>query len=203
MDLFPLAKLDHTHMAQIRSLKPNVTMEQAVQQFSSSGLLSQIRRATLGPVRSVAEFYIPFRLFEVEVLNRGKCNRYTLGLDMVAGCLNPYGFEMLPTDREVICLETRNCIPSSLNDTEANELILVKVQRILFSSGFFRIRNLRMTSQAIPGEIHVPYWVGFRGKGVRAHVTIMDAVRRRLEGGKVRHLLQNWLLDFPLQTEPN
>jgi hypothetical protein len=190
-------------MAEIRSLKPNVTMEQAVQQFTAAGLLSQIRHVVFGPLCSVAELYIPFRLFEVTVFNQGKCNRYTLGLDMVAGSLNPYGFSMLPSDHEVLCLETRNCVPSSLNDTEANELILVKVQRILFSSGFFRIRNLRIKAQAIPGELHVPYWVGFRGKSTRAHVTAMDAVRRRLEGGKVRSLLQNWLLNSPLQSESN
>ncbi len=190
-------------MAEIRSLKPNVTIEQAVRQFTGAGLLSQFRYAAFGPLCSVAGLYIPFRLFEVTVFNQGKCNRYTLGLDMVTGSLNPYGFSMLPSDHEVLCHETRNCVPSSLNDTEANELILVKVQRILFSSGFFRIRNLRIKAQAVPGELHVPYWVGFRGKSERAHVTVMDAVRRRLEGGKVRSLLQNWLHNFPLQSESN
>jgi hypothetical protein len=190
-------------MAEIRSLKPNVTMEQAVQQFSGGGLLSQIRNAAFGPLCSVAEFYIPFRLFEVEVLNRSKSNQYTLGLDMVTGSLNPYGFAVLPSDHEVLCLQTRNCVPSSLNDAEANELIRVKVQRILFSSGFFRIRNLRIKAREVPGELHVPYWVGFRGKRARAHVTVMDAVRRRLEGAKVRSLLQNWLLNSPLQSKSN
>ena len=36
--------------------------------------------------------------------------------------------------------------------------------------------------------------------GPAAHVAIMDAVRRRMEGGKVRHLLRNWLLDSPLHV---
>ncbi len=68
-----------------------------------------------------------------------------------------------------------------------------KVQRLLFSTGFFRIRNLTILPEPVAGEIYVPYWVGFRGRGVRASFSVMDAVRRKMEGAKVRHLLQAWL----------
>ena len=49
-------------MARIRSLRPNVTREEAMEQFSS-GVLDFLRETAFGPLRSVAEFYIPFQLF--------------------------------------------------------------------------------------------------------------------------------------------
>ena len=93
----------------------------------------------------------------------------------------------------MICLETRNCVPVLLDDALGKELVVAKVRRLLFSTGFFRIRDLRISAEPIPGEIHIPYWVGFRGHGVRARCAVLDAVRRRPEGAKVRRLLENWL----------
>jgi hypothetical protein len=45
----------------------------------------------------------------------------------------------------------------------------------------------------VAGEIYVPYWVGFRGRGSRARLAVIDAVRRKPEGAKVRQLLRTWL----------
>ena len=61
-------------MARIRSLRPNVTREEASEQFSS-GMFDFLRETTFGPLRSVADFYIPFRLFQIEILNGGKRDR--------------------------------------------------------------------------------------------------------------------------------
>ena len=179
-------------MARIRSLRPNVNQEEAIERFSS-GLGAHLREAAFGPLRSVAEFYIPFQLFQVEILNRGKRDQRILGLDAVNGSLDLYHFEQLPGPREVIYLETRNCVQALLDDAHARELVVAKVRRLLFSTGFFRVRDLRITAEPVPGEIHIPYWVGFRGRGVRARFAVMDAVRRQVEGAKVRHLLRSWL----------
>ena len=53
-------------MARIRSLRANVSREEAMQQFSS-GMLDFLRETAFGPLRSVADFYIPFRLFQIDV----------------------------------------------------------------------------------------------------------------------------------------
>jgi hypothetical protein len=50
-----------------------------------------------------------------------------------------------------------------------------------------------MSAEPVAGEIYVPYWVGFRGRGVRARLAVIDAVRRKPEGAKVRQLLRAWL----------
>jgi hypothetical protein len=179
-------------MARIRSLKPNVTREEATEQFSS-GMLDFLRETTFGPLRSVADFYIPFRIFQVEIHNGGKRDRRIFGLDAVNGSLDLYHFEQLPDERELTYLETRNCSDALLGETEANKIIQAKVQRLLFSTGFFRVRNLQIIAELVAGEIYVPYWVGFRGRGMRARLAVIDAVRRRPEGAKVRQLLQTWL----------
>lgn len=180
-------------MARIRSLKPNVTREQATEQFSPGGPVDLLRQAAFGPLCSVGDFYIPFRLFQVEILNGGKCDRRVFGLDAVSGSLDLYHFEQLPGPGEVIYLETRNCPPALLEDARSKDLVVAKVRRVLFTAGFFRIRDLHISTEPVPGEIYVPYWVGFRGRGVCARFAVIDAVRRRLEGAKVRQLLQNWL----------
>jgi len=179
-------------MARIRSLRPNATREEATEQFSS-GLGDILRTTAFGPLKSVADFYIPFRLFQVEIFNRGKRDQRVFGLDAVNGSLDLYHFEQLPDQGEVIYLETRNCSEPLLDEAEAKKIVAAKVQRLLFSTGFFRVRNLRISAEPVAGEIYIPYWVGFRGRGARARFAVMDAVRRKMEGAKVRHLLQAWL----------
>ena len=179
-------------MPRIRSLKPNVTREEATEQFSS-GALNIIREMLWGPLKSVAEFYIPFQLFQVEMVNSGKRDRRIFGLDAVNGSLDLYHFEQLPGEREVTYLETRNCAEPLLEEADAEKIVLAKVQRLLFSTGFFRMRNLHISAEPIAGEIYVPYWVGFCGRGIRPQFAVIDAVRRKPEGAKVRHLLREWL----------
>ena len=90
-------------------------------------------------------------------------------------------------------LETRNCAEPLLDEVDTEKIVVAKVQRLLFSTGFFRVRNLHISAEPIAGEIYVPYWVGFRGRGICPQFAVIDAVRRKLEGAKVRHLLQVWL----------
>jgi hypothetical protein len=179
-------------MARIRSLRPNVSRDEAAEYFSS-GLADVLRTTVSGPLKSVADFYIPFRLFQVEILNGDKRDERVFGLDAVNGSLDLYHFEQLPEEREVIYLETRNCSEPLLDEAEANKIVISKVQRLLFSTGFFRVRNLKISAEPVAGEIYIPYWVGFRGRGIRARFVVMDAVRRKMEGSKVRQLLQAWL----------
>jgi hypothetical protein len=180
-------------MSRIRSLRPNVTREEAVAEFSPTGPRGLVRRLMFGPLRSVADFYIPFRLFQVEVCNAGKRDEYILGLEAVTGMLDLYHFDQIPDAAEIISLDTRNHPESRLDDARAQSLVIDKFQRALFSKGFLQMRELSMVATPLPGDLHIPYWVGFRGSGMHAQVSVMDAVRRRMEGAKVRHLLQTWL----------
>jgi hypothetical protein len=184
-------------MARIRSLMPNVTREQAIRQFLSRGPVALFRQAAYGPLRSVAELYIPFRLFRAQVSNHGQTEERLVALDAVSGTLDLFQFDHVPTDAETMFLETRNCPPALLSDPAAVALVIMKLRRLLYSRGFFRLRNFEVDATSLSAEIHVPYWLGFRGAGARAHVLVIDAVRRRLEGAKVRRLVEAWL-SFPV-----
>jgi len=186
-------------VALIRSLKANVTEEEAKAEFSPGGFLDYLHTAAVGPLRSVAEFYVPFLLFQVTVTNADQVQRRVFGIDAVSGSLDPFEFDELPGPEQVVYRETRNRARPLLDEANARELIISKVQRILFQSGFFRMRQLQISAELIPGEIHVPYWVGFRGVGPIARLSVIDAVRRRKEGAKVSSLVRTWLTSIRTQ----
>src|SRR5205807_4422052 len=75
LDLLPVRL-----MSRIRSLRPNVTREEAAAEFSPAGPAGLVRHLIFGPLRSVADFYLPFRLFQVVVGNAGKRDQHILGL---------------------------------------------------------------------------------------------------------------------------
>jgi hypothetical protein len=180
-------------MTRIRSLKPNVTREQAIRQFSPRGPTAVFRDVAFGHLRSVAELYIPFRLFRVQITNRGVTEERVVALDAVSGTLDVYQFDHPPTEAETIWLETRNHPLPELPDAVAAEQVVAKLRRILYSRGFFKMRGLQITAVPLEGELHIPYWLGFRGSDGRARVSVIDAVRRSPEGAKVRRLVETWL----------
>ena len=178
-------------MPRIRILRPNVNRQEAQEFFSPGGLADGLRNTFFGPLRSVAELYIPFRLFRIEITNRSVTQTEFFGLECARGSMDLFRFDELP---DTIVVETRNAVETGLDEAQASELVISKVRRLLYSRGFFRMRDLRIESTALPGDVHVPYWIGFRGRGPNANFSVLDAVRRRPEGGKARQIVLNWLL---------
>jgi hypothetical protein len=179
-------------MPRIRSLRPNVTREAAVERLAG-GVAGTLRSLWQGSVRSVAAFYIPFTLFQVSITNAGKTETQILGLDAVSGSLDLFHFEHIPDSSELISVDTRNCPEPQMDSENAQATVVDRVRRLLFQRGFFRMHNLRIEAQPLPGELCVPYWVVFRGRGSTARVSVLDAVRRKSEGAKVRQLIEDWL----------
>jgi hypothetical protein len=181
-------------MAPIRTLKPNVTREQAILQFASTGIPRLFRNVAYGPLRSVADLYIPFRLFQVQIMNRGKTEERLIALDAISGTLDPFQFDHVPTDSETVSIVSRNCPRAHLEDAFIGELLIAKLRRLLYSRGFFRMRDLQISAMPLSQELHIPYWLGFRGSNGHARVAVIDAVRRRFEGAKMRRLVETWLI---------
>jgi hypothetical protein len=176
---------------QIQSLKANVAHSEALQHFT--GGTFRFSDWFRGPVRSMAELYIPFRLFRVKVLNSGKEDSAIFGLDAVHGLMDLYQFPTPPAPEDFTFVETRNLVPSKLDANQARDRLLAKVQRLVFARGFFRLRNVKFEAEEIPGQVCIPYWVAFRGTDGQVRVSVLDAIRRRPEGAKVRQLVEDWL----------
>jgi len=179
----------------IQSLRPNVTREQAEAAFAPSGLRGAMRRISAGPLRSLADVYLPFRTYRVHIRNGKSSQVQIVAVDSVSGMLDLYSFDQLPGPGELVSVTTRNRLDPALSDREAEKAVLHKIQRTLFQTGFFRMRDLSITAEPLALELHVPYWVGFYGAGDAASLRVMDAVRRQMEGGKLRQLIRDWLMN--------
>lgn len=147
-----------------------------------------------GQLRQVASAYLPFRLYQVEVVNRGATKIALYAADAVSGVLDLYQFDAAP-DSELVTVTTRNAPLARLAAPLALELLENKVRRAIFQTGFFGVRGLQIRARSLESEFHVPYWLGFFGQGERATLQAMDAVRRTFEGAKARAIFNDWLTE--------
>jgi hypothetical protein len=148
-----------------------------------------------GRLRQIASAYLPFRLYHVEIVNRGATKAALYGADAVSGQLDLYEFDAAPAASDLITLTTRNAPLGRIATPLALELLENKVRRAVFQTGFFGVRGLQIRARPLDVEFHVPYWLGFFGNRERATLQAMDAVRRRFEGAKARAIFSDWLTE--------
>jgi hypothetical protein len=180
----------------ICSLQHNVNSALALRRLDSSGGFNAVRRWLNPPLRGIAEIYIPYRLYRVTAEDRGVRRARYYAIDAASGALDPYEFANPPEPHEFE-VETRNCYPVRLAENETRSLAIQKLRRLLFSGGFFRLAHPQLTAELIHSEFYLPYWVGFYGDEQNVNLKVLNAVRETMEGNKVRHLLQTWLLENP------
>lgn len=176
----------------IDSLRPNVSLEEARRLLATDGLEGMFRYLRLGRFRCLTQFYIPFDVFDLQIHRNSSMERGLIAVDAVNGTLDPYSFEHPPIDTDCVTLETRNTIPRMMALARSQKNAEERVRRLLYQRGFFRISALKITATRQPLEMCVPYWVGFFGSDSQLRMAVIDAVRRRVEGAKVRDLLRQW-----------
>ena len=71
-------------MRSIRALKPNVTREDAIERFTAARWWTGLT-ATLPSTRTIAELYIPYRIFRVEISQGDHPEIRFLGIDAASG----------------------------------------------------------------------------------------------------------------------
>src|SRR5919201_2292394 len=121
----------------IRSLVPCLSAHEAARVFVS-GLPGWLRRRSLGPLRSVADVYVPFRVYRVSVRDQSRSEVTVLGLDAVAGVLDLYRFDTVPAVDQLIAVKTRNRLEARLDEVAAQKILAAKVERLVFQRrGFF------------------------------------------------------------------
>jgi hypothetical protein len=177
----------------IRTLRPNVTQDEAVHTFSALGLSALYWRMRSGPLQKIAGAYVPFRFYRIRYeLGRTTYTRL-FALDVVDGSLDLFEFPRIPEERELLSIDSRNCLAPALPEERAVGLLRERVLRIVFQQGFFKLRELRLDITREPCEIYLPYWLGFYGDERTVRCRVLDAVRRRIEGAKASAFFEQWL----------
>jgi hypothetical protein len=176
----------------IQTLKPNVTQQEALRTFSRAGLSTLYWRVRSGPLRRIADVYVPYWLYRVQY-HMGRAAHTTLfAIDAVNGSLDLFTFPSVPAPNDLVSIHTRNSIAPTLQQSCAEAALRQKVLRVIFQQGFFKVRDLQLEIRSEPLELHVPYWLGFYGN-TTLRCRVMDAVRRRIEGAKASALFEAWL----------
>jgi hypothetical protein len=174
----------------IRTLKPNVSKEEALRAFSSTGFSGLCWRMCSGPLRRIADVYVQYFLFRVKY---GPGRPRLFAIDAVDGSLDLFEFPRVPGGQELLPVEGRNRLKAALTEERAAELLREKALRIIFQQGFFKLREHRLEITPEPCELHLPYWLGFYGNDGAVRCRVMDAVRRHMEGAKASAFFEQWL----------
>jgi hypothetical protein len=174
----------------IKTLKPNVSKEEALRTFSAAGFSGLYWRMRTGPLRRIAEVYVQYFLFRVKY---GPARPRLFAMDAVDGSLDLFEFPHIPGDPELLPVQGRNRLKAALAEERAAELLREKALRVIFQQGFFKLREHRLEINREPCELHLPYWLGFYGNDGAVRCRVMDAVRRRIEGAKASAFFEQWL----------
>lgn len=170
----------------ITSIKPNITRAQAVAKFG--GRLNEMRH---GRLRIVSDFYIPYRFFQMNWSDGRSSTGTFLAADAVIGKLDLIQFEQLPEQEHCMALDTAMVAEERVNKEEAYRLVREDMTRSIFMKGFFKLNRVNVDIQ-IAANLHIPYWVGVYERNDRAHLEIINALRGRFEGAKLREMLTEW-----------
>ena len=175
--------------------------EAALRKFTTIGGLEIARRWLTGPFHGIADIYIPYRLYKVTLNDRRIRSVRFYAVDAAVGTLDPYEFATPPQPDSWVTVETCNFHPIRLNEDQTRRLLVEKVRRVLYSRGFFRLTNPLISADLIEPEFYLPYWAGFYGDKQDVRIVILNGVRQKVEGSKVRRLVKTWLLEADSQNE--
>jgi len=178
----------------IRSLRPNVTRDEALRTFHAPSVAFMLCRLRGGRLQRIAEAYIPFHLYRVRYRLGASPRSHIFALDALDGSLDLFEFGAPPGDGETMLIATRNRPVPRLSPDHAAQLLREKVLRLIFQHGFFKVRAVQLEIERLPDPIHLPYWLGFYGTSRNLRCRVMDAVRRRMEGARATALFEQWLM---------
>jgi hypothetical protein len=170
----------------IPCVKPNISRAQAVAKFY--GRFNTLRH---GRPRIVTDFYIPYRFFRM-TRNDGRPSRDALiAADAVTGKLDLIQFDRLPEEWRRTTVDTAMVAEERVNEEEAYRQVRESMARSIFMKGFFRLSRVSVEIE-LAARLHIPYWVGVYERNDRAHLEIINALRGRFEGAKLREMVTEW-----------
>jgi hypothetical protein len=170
----------------ITAVKPDITREQAVAKFR--GGLSQLRH---GRLRIAADFYIPYRFFQITCDNGRRKTDTILAADAVTGKFDLIQFNQLPEEGEKMSVDTQMIADERVSEEEAYRLVRERMKRSVFMKGFFKLSRVNVEVN-LAASLHLPYWVGVYERRGLAHLEIINAMQGRFEGAKLREIVAEW-----------
>lgn len=170
----------------ITSIKSNTSREEAVAKFC--GRFNELRH---GRLRIVADFYIPYRFFQMNYGDRGASTNGFLAADAVTGTLDLMRFNQLPGEESRLTVDTAMVAEERLNEEEAYKLVRESMTRSIFMKGFFKLSRVNVEIE-LATSLHIPYWIGVYERDGRARIEIVNALHGRLEGAKLREVVAEW-----------
>jgi hypothetical protein len=170
----------------ISVIKPRIDRGKA-----ASKLRGRLKEIRIGRLVSVIDFYVPFRIYSVDMTNAGRSTRGVFGIDAATGELDLFCFDALPSEDEKHQVETKRFAPVSIEEARAGGMLEERLKREVYLKGFFRVSGLKIEPR--PVEIlFIPYWVGLYERAGRFHIDAVNALNGSLEGGKLRGLVAEW-----------
>jgi hypothetical protein len=180
-------------VATIPTLRPNVTRNEAIHQFSAKGLARLFWTLRSGSLQRIADVYVPFWTYRARCQMNRAVQERIFALDAVNGSLDLFSLPGVPSPGELQPVTTRNFLVPGLSETQAASIVREKVLRAVFLQGFFKLRGASVEIRREAGEIYMPYWLGFYGGRGAVRCRVLDAVRRRVEGAKASAFFEEWL----------
>ena len=185
--------LGDVRQSTVLSLVANVSQQEAVRAFREPSLETAYWRTLRGQLQRIAAAHVPFYLYRASY-NLGRIQHARLfALDAVEGVLDLFEFPSVPRGHQFAEVNTRNVVLARLTEDHAGTLLEEKVLRIIFQQGFFRLGEPKLKIERLPLKFSMPYWLGFYSSNGSVRCRVMDAVRRRMEGGKATALFEHWL----------
>jgi hypothetical protein len=78
------------------------------------------------------------------------------------------------------------------DDEEAHSLVRERILELTFKKkGFFKLSRLNVVAE-MAARLHLPYWVGIYERDGQAHIEVINAMRGRFEGAKLRDIVAEW-----------
>jgi hypothetical protein len=170
----------------ITSYTPKVSRERATAMF-----LGSLRELRYGRLRAVIDFHLPYYLFLVRMIDSRRSTDSLYGVDAITGRLDPYQFENPVTAENCREVETSYSLPPRIDPQEALHCLEERMMRMIFMRGSFKLRGWRVSGDLVE-SFYIPYWVGVYERRGRAHLEVIDALRGRFEGAKVREMVVSW-----------
>ncbi len=184
----PVASLDKSMT--IASISPNISRDQAVAKFR--GRFKEMRH---GRLRLVSDFYVPYRFFKL-VWSDGRTSTDTfIAADAVTGKLDLMWLDRPPEDGQRMTIDTAMIAKGRVSEEESRRLVRESMMRSLFMKGFFKVNRVNVEIEPIASS-HVPYWIGVYERNDRAHLEIINALRGRFEGAKLREIVAEWFQSY-------